>query len=103
MGRPARYIIRSLAPPSLVAALRERFHGIGIEVAANTSYKLDAASMGYVLSARYTERVLCMELNRALPADPFTPFEEMRIGRSKVRRVSVPIADACAGWLARRR
>ncbi len=92
----------SLAPPRLVEAIRERFAGIGIEVAANVSYKLDTASMGYVHSARYPERVLCMELNRALLADPFSPFEEMRIGVAKVRRLSGPIAEACGEWLGAR-
>ena len=93
----------SLAPPSLVDALHRRYAGIGIEVAENVSYRLDSSSMGWVHSARYPQRVLCMELNRALLADPFSPFEEMRIDPGKVRRLSGPIAEACEEWFGRPR
>ena len=38
--------------------------------------------------------LLCIEISRALLADPFCPFEEMHIGREKVERMSGPIVEA---------
>ena len=35
-----------------------------------------------------------MEINRALLAAPFSPFEEMTIGRAEVARMAAPIAAA---------
>ena len=51
--------------------------------------------MGYRHSTAYPECVLCIEISRALVADPFSPFEEMRIGPEKVERMSRPIGAAC--------
>jgi N-formylglutamate amidohydrolase len=85
-----------LAPPALVRALREAYARIGVEVAENASYRLHPATMGYRYSARWPGRVLCLEINRALLADPFSPFEEMTIGAAKVDRMAAPIAEA---WL----
>ena len=50
--------------------------------------------MGQVYSHAYPGRVLCLEINRAALADPFSPFEEMRIGAAKVSRMSAPVAEA---------
>ena len=74
-----------LAPADLVAAIREAFAEIGIRVAENATYRLSPETTGYRHSARYPGKVLCMEIDRGLLADPFTPFEEMKIGRSSVR------------------
>ena len=50
--------------------------------------------MGYRFSERHPGRVLCAEINRALLATPFSPFEEMTIGRAEVARMAAPIAAA---------
>ena len=89
-----------LAPKALVEAVRQQYARIGIEASENATYRLHDSSMGYVHSSRYPGRVLCMEINRELLADPFTPFEEMSISESKARRMAAPIA---AAWLGRAR
>ena len=83
-----------LAPEAVVRALRERYARIGVEVAENATYRLHEATMGYVHSAKYPGRVLCMEINRELLADPFIPFVEMAISERKARRMAAPIAAA---------
>ena len=74
-----------------------KYASIGITVAHNDTYHLHAESMGYVHSTEYPGRVLCMEINRELLADPFTPFQEMRIGHDKVRRMTGPLVSALQG------
>ena len=83
-----------LAPPRLVRALKRECAAIGIRVAENRTYRLFPESMGHVHSVAHPQRVLCLEINRDLVADPFTPFKEMRIGQSKVARIAAPIAVA---------
>jgi hypothetical protein len=83
-----------LAPPALVAAVKQAFAEIGIEARENETYRLHAETMGYEYSARFAGRVLCVEISRAMLADPFSPFEEMRIGPQKVERMSAPIVRA---------
>jgi len=83
-----------LAPQRIVEALKREYAAIGIRVAENRTYRLFPESMGHVHSVAHPDRVLCMEINRDLLADPFTPFEEMRIGPRKVARVAAPIAAA---------
>jgi len=84
-----------LASPSLVASIKSQYARIGIEAEENASYRLHPSTMGYRRSTAYPERVLCIEISRALVADPFSPFEEMRIGPEKVERMSRPIGAAC--------
>lgn len=86
-----------LAPRSLVQALKREFAAIGIRVAENRTYRLYPESTGHVHSVAHPGRVLCLEINRELLADPFTPFEQMRIGREKVARMAAPIAAALLG------
>ena len=83
-----------LAPPDLVAAVKRAFAEIGVEACENATYRLHAETMGYEFSARFAGRVMCVEINRALLADPFSPFEEMRISPQKVERMSAPIVRA---------
>ena len=85
------------APQALVRAVRERYSRIGIEVAENATYRLHEATMGYVHSAAYPGRVLCMEISREDLADPFTPFVEMSISDKKARRMAAPMAAALLG------
>jgi hypothetical protein len=84
----------NLAPPGLVQKLREAYARIGIAVGENDTYRLVPETMGYVFSRAYAGRVACIEISRALLADPFTPFEEMRIDDAKARRMAAPIATA---------
>lgn len=86
-----------LAPPGLVAAVREQYARCGIAVTENVSYRLHPATLGHLFSTRYPGRVLCLEINRALLADPFTPFAEMRIGEEMVERMAAPLAAAYWG------
>jgi hypothetical protein len=83
-----------LAPRALARAVREEYAKIEIEAAENASYRLFAATMGYVHSSRYPGRILCLEINRQLLADPFTPFAEMSISERQARRMAAPIAAA---------
>jgi hypothetical protein len=83
-----------LASPSLVASIKSQYAGIGIEVEENASYRLHPSTMGYRHATAYPGRALCIEISRALLADPFSPFEEMRIGPEKVERMSGPIGAA---------
>ena len=92
----------ALAPPRLVEAIRQNFASIGIAAAENTSYQLHPASQGYRYSARYPGQVLCLEIARDLLADPFSPFEEMRISERKVAAMSAPIAAALVDELRSR-
>ncbi len=91
-----------LAPPRLVAAIRDNYAKVGITAAENVSYNLHPATMAYRHSARYPGQVTCLEIARDLLAAPFSPFEEMRIGARKVTAMSAPIAAAFADELVGR-
>ena len=83
-----------LAPSALVTAVIQAFAEIGVEARENATYRLHPETMGYQYSAGFTGRVLCVEISRAMLADPFSPFEEMRISPQKVARMAGPIAQA---------
>ncbi len=85
---------RHLAPEGLAVSLRDRYAKIGVAAAENATYRLHEDTMGYVHSAAYPGRVLCVEINRELLADPFTPFAEMSISETKARRMAAPLAAA---------
>ncbi len=85
---------RRLAPEGLVRGLRERYARIGVAAAENATYRLHESTLGYVHSSTYPGRVVCLEINRELLADPFTPFVEMSISDRKARRMAAPIAAA---------
>ncbi len=90
-----------LAPRQLIAAIRRGYAKVGISAAENASYHLHPATMAYRYSTRYPGQVLCLEIARDLLADPFSPFEEMRIGAHKVAAMSAPIAAAFVEELGR--
>ena len=90
------------APASLVRGLKELYRAAGLEVAESATYRLHPATTAYLHSRRYPGQVLCLEIRRDLLADPFSPFEEMRIGEAKVERMAAPIAEACSTTLALR-
>jgi hypothetical protein len=87
-----------MAPAELAATVRARFVAAGFGVEENASYRLHPKTMGYRRSADWPGRVLCLELNRGLLADPFDPFAEMRIGAANVERMSAPLAMAWLDW-----
>jgi hypothetical protein len=87
-----------LAPAGWVQAAIRRYAAIDVPVAQNATYRLHPKTLGHRHSVDWPDRVLCLELNRALLADPFTPFEEMRIGSARVERMAAPLA---AAWLDR--
>lgn len=84
----------SVAPRPQVEMLKERYARIGIEVKENATYRLYPATLGHVHSVRHPGQVLCVELNRELLADPYSPFEEMRVGGDKTQRMAAPLAAA---------
>lgn len=88
---------RFLASRRDVTVLRDAYARIDIELQENVTYKLHPATAGYVHSERYTEQILCVEINRSQLADPFTPFEPMRICERKVERMSGPLVEVLAG------
>lgn len=92
-----------LAPPRVVASLKAYYAAIGIRATENETYRLHPATMGRRHSVRHPGQVLCLEINRACLADPFSPFEEMRIGGDKTARMSAPVAAACLEELVRKR
>ena len=83
---------RLLAPEGLTAAIRDCFARAGVETAENATYRLHPSTTGYLHSATYPGRVLCVEINRERLADPFAPFEEMTIGEGKLMAMSAPLA-----------
>ncbi len=106
--RPAVEIIdrtpqdECLASPALALAVERAYATIGIAVERNVTYRLDAKTTGHAHSARHPGRVLCVELNRGLLADPFDPFVEMRVSPAKASRMAGPLAGALATALASR-
>lgn len=88
---------RRLASADLVEALKRAYAAIGIEAAENDTYRLHAETMSHVHSSAHPGKVLCMEINRELLADPFDPFEEMRIAPEKVARMAAPVVAALGG------
>ena len=91
-----------LADPALIADLRARYAAIDVAAEENATYRLHPATMGYHYARSYPAQVLCVEINRALIADPFVPFGESPISAAKVERMSRPIADALDSSLVRR-
>jgi hypothetical protein len=85
---------RMLAPERLVAAVKRHFRKIGVDVAENATYRLHSDTTGYLHAAQYPGRVCCVELNREALADPFSPFEEMRIGADNAERMAAPLGAA---------
>jgi hypothetical protein len=89
------------ADPALVEAVVAGYAAIGIEARENATYRLHPATMGYQYARAYPRQVLCVELNRALLADPFVPFGESPIAAAKVETMTRPLAIALAGALSR--
>jgi len=89
-----------LAPMRLVEAIWRRYEERDVKCAENESYPLHPASMAHHYSARHPGQVLCLEIRRDLLADPFSPFEQMRISDDKALRMAGPIAESVVDFLA---
>jgi len=90
---------KRLAPEGLVAALTRDYAALQLEVSENATYRLHPSTAGYRHSSNYPGRIACVEINRALLAQPFTPFEEMNIPEDRAVHLSGPLA-AVLGALA---
>jgi len=88
-----------LAPAPLVAAVRARYAACGVRVEENATYHLHPRTLGHRHATAWPGRVLCLEFNRGLLADPFTPFAEMRIGAARVEQLAAPLAAAWLDWV----
>ena len=86
---------RLLASQRLVSAIRDCFARSGIESAENVTYRLHPSATGHRHSSTYPGRVVCVEIRRDRLADPFAPFEEMKIGSGKLAEMSAPLAAGC--------
>ena len=91
---------RRLASGPLVEGVTAAFAAAGRRAGENATYCLHKATMGWLHSSRHPGQVLCMEARRDLLADPFTPFDEMRINPEKATRIARPLAEACIRHLA---
>jgi hypothetical protein len=85
--------------PKLVAALRAEYAAAGIDAKENATYHLHPVTMGLFYARAHPDRVLCVELNRGLVADPFVPFGVSPISAAKVERMVAPIARVLAAAL----
>jgi hypothetical protein len=87
---------RSLTSRRVADAVLAACRSSGFDARENVTYRLHAGTWGHRHAVRHPDRTLCLELNRALLADPFTPFAEMRISPAKVERIVAPLALALA-------
>ena len=88
-----------LAPEALADSVRHELEGAGFQVAANQTYRLFQATMGFWHSRRHPDRVLCVELRRDLLAETFRPFEAMTIADQKVAAFAGPLSRAVTAVL----
>lgn len=80
------------AAPKLVEAAVAAWRAAGVTATENGTYHLHPVTMGMAYAQAYPYQVLCVELNRGLIGDPFTPFAETRISEEKVAALLAPLA-----------
>jgi len=80
------------APPAVIAALRAALPDVSVGDSA--TYPLHPSTLAYHHVMERPGRAVCIEVRRDLLADPFDPFAQMRIGRSKVDRIANALAAA---------
>ncbi len=85
---------RLLAPQGLVDAVVAACRRADLHATVGGTYPLHPSTAAFHLAARHPGRTLCVEVRRDLLADPFTPFEQMRIGEVKVARVAGALVEA---------
>lgn len=81
------------ASPALTKALKAAYLATGIAAGENQTYALHPSTMGMAYAQAWPDKVLCVELNRGLVADPFVPFGVSPISAEKVARMVAPIAQ----------
>jgi hypothetical protein len=94
-----------LSSPALVNSILDNYRSLGLEVGASATYRLHPSAMGYHYARRFPGQVVCVELNRELVADPFTPLAESPLSAAKIERLARPLARSLRRALrdARRR
>jgi hypothetical protein len=78
--------------PALVAEVRAAYTAAGIQNEENATYHMHPITMGMHYARAYPDRVLCIEFDRGLLADPFVPFAPSVISSTKVARMLAPLA-----------
>jgi len=78
------------APRAVVETLRAELPDVG----DSATYPLHPSTLAYHHVIERPGRAVCIEVRRDLLADPFEPFAQMRIGRSKVDRIANALAAA---------
>lgn len=86
-----------MASASRVEAVLAALGAAGLEGAVSQTYPMHPSTLAWRHAARFPEQTLCVEVRRDLLADPFTPFDEMKIGAARVARIASALA---AGLLA---
>lgn len=81
------------AAPALATALQAAYVAAGIAAGQNQTYSLHPSALGMAFAQAWPNRVMCVELNRDLVADPFVPFGVSPISPAKVERMVRPIAE----------
>lgn len=90
-----------LAPRTLVDPLAVAFERHAFEVHRNATYRLAPSTQGYRQAVRNPGKVVSLEINRALLADPFVPFVELTVPEERATRAALPIAEALAAGVRR--
>ncbi|MFO0595575.1 MAG: N-formylglutamate amidohydrolase [Myxococcaceae bacterium] len=80
------------AAPKLVEAAVRAWREAGVQATENGTYHLHPVTMGMQYAQAYPYQVVCVELNRGLIGDPFTPFAETKISDEKVGGLLRPLA-----------
>jgi predicted N-formylglutamate amidohydrolase len=83
-----------LADAGVVDSIIEAGRSIGLEVEVSATYPIHPTSHAWRHSLAWPGRVVCVEVRRDLVADPFEPFEEMRIDPAAVSRIGGAFAKA---------
>jgi predicted N-formylglutamate amidohydrolase len=89
---------KSHVPVPVVDALRQGMAAQDLTVADGETYPLHPSTLAYDHVMARPGRALCLEVRRDLLANPFQPFEQMKIAPAKVERIAVPLAAALLRW-----
>jgi len=85
------------AAPALSDALKAAYRAAGIPAEENATYHMHPITQGMAWAKAYPAQVTCVELNRGVVSDPFTPFGESPISAGGVERLAAPLVTALMG------
>lgn len=88
------------APAEVVSTLRAECAKANVQVGDGASYPMHPSTLAHDHVMARPGRALCVEVRRDLLADPFVPFEQMKIGEAKVARLTGPFLAAVRRWFA---